>query len=250
MNIHTQIKTLALLCTLPLSNSFASQALSAEASAKEEVKPHSLEAKLAAIDAIPDHEMLSMVVPVSQERAEQWLMEAKNELKQDPFFAANQLPKKHAKTYRLAHKYWATHNELELCNDNQYLKAQRDGFGAQCNVAGEESQETASALRVNQTMPLSAYNYQLKKSNVYQFHASLLLAKNEKLQQKESLWLQKEMQWQRKESLLQQEKAQWLEEKQLLSDQQKRYQILVNDQPIQDMADAPPPYEESSSSSK
>jgi len=247
MNIHTQLKILALLCAFPLSNSFGAQP----------AQPNSLEAKLAAIDVLSDYEILSSVAPVSQEDAEQWLMNSKNDLKQEPFLAANQLPKKHAKTYRLAHKYWATHKELESCNNNdqkQYLQARRDGFDAQYNASFKEVQETTNSLIVSQTMPLAAYNYQVRRSSVYQLHASLLLAKNEKLQQKESLLQQekdqllsqcqqKEIQWQAKEAQLQQR------EQSLLA-QLQEYKKQVNGQRIQDMADAPPPYEESSSSSK
>jgi len=189
MNIHTQLKTLALLCALPLSNSFAAQA------AQAAVHLNSLEAKLAAIDAMPDHEILSMVAPRSQENAEQLLVNWKDELKQDPLIAASQLAKRDAKVYRIVHKYWATHKELELCDDNaqkQYLKAQRDGFNAQCNAANKEMQVAAYSLSVNQTMPIAAYNYQVTRLSVYQLHAALLLAKNEKLQQKEIQLQQKE----------------------------------------------------------
>jgi len=232
MNIHTQITTLALLCALPLSNSFAAQP----------AQPNSLEAKLAAIDALPDHEILSMVVPRSQELAEQWLMNKKDELKQDPFPAASQVPKKETKACRLAHKYWVTRKELESCNDHaqkQYLQAQRDGFGAQLVAASKEAQEAQDSLIVNQTMPISAYNYQIRRSTVYHFHASLLLAQKEKLQQKE-------MQWQQEKEKLQQEKDQWQQEKdqlqqreQSLLAQLKGYQLFEDGQQIEGMPHAP-----------
>jgi len=221
MNIHIQITTLALLCALPLSNSFAAQ-------------PNSLEAKLAAIDAMPDHEMLSMVMPRSQENAEQLLMDEKNELKQDPF-AANQLPRKEAKIDRLMRKYWATRKELELCNDNaqkQYLQAQRDGFDAQHHAARKEAQEAASSLIVNQTMPLAAYNYQISKLNVFELQASLLLAQKEKLQQKE-ISLQQE------KTQLQQEKDQLQQREQSLLAQLKGYQLLEDGLQIEGMPHAP-----------
>jgi len=257
MNIHTQLKTFALLCALPLSNSFA---------AKPAPPPNSLEAKLAVIDAMSDHEILGSVIPRFQENAEQWLVDAKTNLKHDPFFAANQLPKKEVKVYRLEHKYWTTNKELELCNDNaqkQYLRAQRDGFYAQYDAVQQEEQEAASSLIVNQAMPAAAYNYQVRRLGVYQLHASLLLAQKEKLQQENDQLQQKEMLWQAKEAQLQQR------EQSLLA-QLQEYKKLGNGQRItasadlsaeasakgeafakeEDMSDAPPPYEESSSSSK
>jgi len=226
MNIHTQITTLALLCALPVSNSFA---------AKPAPAPRSLEAKLAAIDAMPDHEILSSVMPSSQEDSEQCLVDAKNDLKQDPFLAANQLPKKEAKGNRLVHKYWAALNELESCNDHdqkQYLQAQCDGFKAQCAAALKEAQETTNSLCVNQTMPGDAYNYQTRRSNISQFHASLLLAQKEKLQQEKAQLQQKEIQWQTKES-------QWQQEKQSLLAQLRGYQLLEDGQQIEGMPHAP-----------
>jgi len=226
MNIHTQLKILALLCALPLSNSFA---------AKPAPPPNSLEAKLAAIDAMSDHEIVSMVMPSSQENTEQLLMDAKNDLKQDPFLAANQLPKKDAKVHRLAHKYWITHKEFESCNNNaqkQYLQAQRDGFNAQCDAAHKEVQEASSVLSVNQAMLMDAYNYQIRSSNVYQLHASLLLAKNEKLQQEKD-------QLQQKEAQLQQDKAQSQQREQLLLAQLRGYQLLEDGQQIEGMPHAP-----------
>jgi len=217
MNIHTQITTLALLCALPLSHSFAAQP----------AQPNSLEAKLAAIDAMPDHEMLGSVMPISQESAEYRLMDAKDELKQD-HFAANQLPKKDVKVQRLSHKYWTARNELESCNNNaqkQYLQAQSGGFNAQCGAACKEAQETASTLCVNETMPLAAYNYQVRRSSVYQLHAALLLAKNEKIQQEKDQLQQKEMLWQQNE--------------QSLLAQLKGYQLLEDGLQIEGMPHAP-----------
>jgi len=208
MNIHTQFKTLALLCALPLSNSFAAQ-------------PNSLYAKIAAIDAMPDHEILSIVMPRTHENAEQCLVDCKNDLKQDPFLNANQMPKKHAKVKRLVHKYWVTNKELELCNDNaqkQYLQAQRDGFDAQFAAAKKEEQETLNSLIVNQTMPLATYNYLTRRFNVFQCHASLLLAQKEKLQK---------------------EQSQLQQEKQSLLGQLKGYQLLEDGQQIEGMPHAP-----------
>jgi len=231
MNIHTQIKTLALLCALPLSSSFAAQ------------PADPLQAKLAAIDAMSDHEVLSAVASHSQEIAERCLVNAKNELKQDPFLASK-VSKKEAKAERLSHKDWATRKEFELCDDNnrkQYLQAHRDSFANQFDAAQQEAQEAGDSLAGNQLD--SAYNYQVRRLNVYQHHATLLLAKNEKLQQKE-------IQWQHEKVQLQQDKAQLQQEKQSLLAQLQECKKLVNDQPIQDMPDAPPPYEESSSSSK
>jgi len=219
MNIHTQLKTFALLCALPSSNSFAAQ---------EAVQPNSLEAKLAAIDAMPDHEILSVVMPKSQELAEQWLMDVKNDLKQDPFLAVNQFPKKQAKAHRLAHKYCATRNELESCHNNaqkQYLQAQCDGFEAQCAAALKEVQETTNSLIVKQTIPLAAYNYQVIRSSMYELQASLLLAKNERLQQKEIQW--------------QQEKDQLQQREQSLLAQLKGYQLLEDGLQIEGMPHAP-----------
>jgi len=226
MNIHTKFKTLALLCALPLSNTFAAQ---------EAVPPNSLEAKLAAIDAMPDHQILSSVWPRSQERAEQLLMDEKNTFKHDSFLATSQSAKKEAKVHRLVHKYWATHKEFESCNDQakkQYLQAQRDGFDAQCSAALKEVQETANSLIVNQTMPVAAYNYQVRRLNVYCSHALLLLAKNEKIQQEKDQLQQKEMQWQ-------QEKVQLQQEKQSLLAQLRGYQLLEDGQQIEGMPHAP-----------
>jgi len=222
MNIHAQITIIALLCALPLSNSFGAQP----------AQPHSLEAKLAAINAMPDHEILSMVMPRFQENAEQWLMHEKNDLKQDPFFAKSQLVKKNVKEYRLEHKYWATRKELELCNDyaqKQYLKAQRDGFIAQLGAAMEETQEATNSLGVNKTMPGDAYNYQTRRSNISQFHASLLLAQKEKLQQKEMLWQEEKAQLQ----------IQSQQREQSLLAQLRGYQLFEDGQQIEGMPHAP-----------
>jgi len=223
MNIHTQIKTLALLCALPLSNSFAAQAAPG---------PNSLEAKLAAIDAMSDHEILSSIVPRSQENAEYWLVDSKNYLKQDPFLATSQLPKKEAKAQRLVHKYLATDKEFESCNDHaqkQYLKAQRDGFNAQCVAANKEIQEAGNSIIVNQTMPIAAYSYQVRKLSVYQSHASLLLAQKEKIQQ------EKEKLQQEKDQL----QIQWQQREQSLLAQMRGYQLFEDGLQIEGMPHAP-----------
>ena len=209
MNINTQFKTFALLCALPLSNTFAAQHAAAEP----------LQAKLAAIDAMSDHEMLCKVFPYSLDFVQQELAHAKQRLQEDNSPAAMVLAKIQAKTHRSARTYWAISNELTSCNDHarkQFLQSQLDNHNAQFTANVKEAQKAANALVVNQ--PVAAYNYAVSRMSVFHRHAALLLAQKEKLEK---------------------EKAQWQQEKHALITRLKGYELLEDGQQIEGMPNVP-----------
>ena len=184
MNIQTQFTTFALLCALPISYTFAAQPAA-----------DSLQAKLAAIDAMSDHEMLCKVVPLPLNAAEQVLVYSKQILQENNSQSAMVLAKQQAKSRRLSFKYWATLNEIALCDDHtrkQSLQSQLDNFNAQIYANKKEEQKATNSLSVNQMIPVDAFNYMVRRFNVFHDHATFLLAQKEKLEQEKKQLQQRE----------------------------------------------------------
>jgi hypothetical protein len=147
---------------------------------------------LAIIDAMDDAEIVCKVVPTSQDYAEQLLAHDKRIFQGQDNACAKGLTKHQAKYLRLGHQWWAINKEIEGCGDHErrnHLQAQQDEISAKYAISDAESQKYADSLRSGNMMPLDAYIYHAYKSNIFQWHASLLLAQKEKAE-KEIQWLQ------------------------------------------------------------
>jgi hypothetical protein len=204
MNTHSAstFKALTLLCTISLSS------LSFAAAPAPQARP-SLEDQLAILEAMEDTEIVCKVVPTSQDYAEQSLAHYKRIFQEQNSSYAKEFTKQEAQHFRLSHQYWAIEKEIDGCGDHErrnHLQAQQHEIIAKYAISAAESQKYANSLRSGNMMPLDAYNYQGKQSNVFQCHTSLLLA------QKEA----EKMQLQQEKNQLQQEKQALLVENQNL----------------------------------
>lgn len=195
MNFHVNLKTLALLCALPLSHAFA-------AKPANPAMPASLEEKFAGIDAMSDHEVLSKPLTMFQGMAERLLEVSKEDFK-DNFPQVLALKVKEAERERLNNKYALMCTEIESCNDyvRKYnLKAQCERLRYQIDASAIEANKVIKSLIVSEAVPLEAYHYQIRRLNVFQNQAALLQAQKET---EKAEWQQKEIQWQQeRQSLL------------------------------------------------
>jgi hypothetical protein len=207
MNTHSAstFKTLTLLCTISLSS------LSFAAAPAPQARP-SLEDQLAILEAMEDTEIVCKVLPQSQDDAEQSLADVKRIFQDQNSACVKDLRKHQAQYIRLTHQWWAINKEIEGCGDHarrNRLQAQQRELEAKYVVSSAESQKYADSLIWGNMVPLDAYNYKARQSNVFRRHASFLLAQKEKaekekiqLQQRDIQWLQKEAQSQIREQAL------------------------------------------------
>jgi len=177
MHIHS-LKLLTLLSTL----SFVSIAFPSappvlpfakaqdELRAKSEVETQqaadSFEAKLAAIDAMADVDILCEPIPLSRDKTEQDLVHTKvylaNLKQQVPkFFGAD------VQWRRLAHKYWTTCKEIETCNNHgrkQQLSVKKQQFDERRQDAnGLMIKEVNALLHEGGNSAVYAYNYRINQ---------------------------------------------------------------------------------------
>jgi len=211
MNIYTQFKIFALLCALPLSSTFAAKPAQSHEKCEQTTAPNSLEDKLAAIDAMSDHDILCAVLPAPLEYCQRLLVKNMKIFKDcSAAPQTNVLATSEAKKVRLLHKNHVTYNEFEACLDNerkQQLQQQCSSFDVQYNAAKNEVQRVANSFNVNNTIPIPLYNYVIARLDVYSTQASLFRAQKE---EEKSQWQTEKTQLLKRETQLQQEKTQLL----------------------------------------
>jgi len=210
MHIHS-LKLLTLLSVLSCASVAFPSALPAQQAAD------SFEAKLAAIDAMADVDILCESLPLSRDEAEQCLVERKASLADNKQQLSNFFDDEVQK-YRVSHKYWTACREIEACNNDerkQQLINKKQQFDARVqDINGLLRKETDTLLNEGGNSAFAAYNYRVRQVRAFANQLRLERIKNEEAE--------------KEKARLQQEKLQSQQEIQALKVQNRNLQAFID----------------------
>jgi len=183
MYIERKLTHLVLLYSLSVLHLFGSQP----------PLPAALQAEFTTIDGMSDHEILCTAAPMTQENAEKWLGQSKQDFKECINQELEAFNRSYVTLVRITHKYARANKMLESCSDyalHQQLHTHCCKLKAEQDAYIDQAQQTTQSLIKGKMISLSAYSYSVKMLNVHVSQVSILRAQKEKLEQEQAQWQQ------------------------------------------------------------